>query len=97
MSQAVQTLCNKSSISTKTQRRKEVVDDMNTLFEEELATLKTEAKSCFASNQGTVEIRGFCTVPFFHCLGSEHLQKAYCTTHFNYVVSFCDNVIITVH
>ena len=73
-----------------------IVDDMNTLFEEELATLKTGVISCFASNQGTVEtvrrvkevFEQKTSVSFFHGLGSEHLQKAYYTTHFNYGVSF---------
>ena len=80
-----------------------IVDDMNTLFEEELAALKAEVTSCFASNQGTVEtvrrvkevFEQKASVPFFHCLSSEHLQKAYYTTHFNYVVSFKHHLLVT--
>ena len=80
-----------------------IVDDMNTLFEEELAALKTEVTSCFASNQGTVEtvrrvkevFEQKASVPFFHCLSSEHLRKAYYTTHFSYVVSFKQYLLVT--
>lgn len=72
-----------------------IIDDVDTLFEEELAALKEEVTSCFASSQGTLEtmrkvkkvFEQKTSVPFFHGLGSEHLQKAYYSTHFNFVVS----------
>ena len=69
-----------------------IVDYMNTLFEQELAVLKEEVTSCFAGTNNTMgEVKKIfeqkMSVPFFHNLDSEHLQKAYYTTQFNYVVS----------
>lgn len=98
------TLLNKASFLLKLKEERRIsqraingiVNDINTLFEEELAVLKAEVTSCFSSNQGTDEtIRKVknifeqkTSMPFFHNLDSEHLQKAYYTTHFNFVVSF---------
>ena len=82
-----------------------IVDDMNTLFEEELATLKAEVISCFSSSQNTAEtmkkakhvFEQKSSVPFFHHLGSEHFQKAYYTTHFHFVVSYGYATITSQH
>jgi len=73
-----------------------IVSDINTLFEKEMATLKAEVTSCFESSHNTVitleKIKDVfdqkSSVPFFHNLDTEHLQKAYFTKHFNFVVSY---------